>query len=199
MIDEAARARFAQAAAPVARMLGRAGVTPALVSWFGLGLAVLAMAAVAYDRRTLAVAVWIASRLADGLDGLVARETGRRSPFGGYLDITLDMAAYSGVVLAFGVRTPEHWAVCAGVLAAYVLNITTTLALAAGAAEANRTVAAGNRSVQFTRGLAEAGETHLVYAIWLLFPASLPVVGWIWCGVVLATVVQRTWRASRVL
>lgn len=199
MIDEVARNRFARAAAPVARALGQAGVSPTIISWLGFGLALGAMVAVAHDRRTLAVLAWIASRLADGLDGLVARETGQRSAFGGYLDVTLDMAAYSGVVIAFGLRTPTAWLVCACVLAAYVLNITTTLALAASAAEAGRTVATGNRSLQFTRGLAEAGETHLVYAIWLIFPASLAPVGWAWCGVILATVAHRSWRAARVL
>jgi phosphatidylglycerophosphate synthase len=199
MIDEMARTGFARVAAPVARVLGRAGVSPTIISWLGFALAVAAMVAVAHDRRTLAVAAWIGSRLADGLDGLVARETGQRSAFGGYLDITLDMAAYSGVVIAFGLRTPSAWLVCACVLAGYVLNITTTLALAAAAAEADRTLASGNRSLQFTRGLAEAGETHLVYALWLLFPASLVPVGWVWCVVILATVVHRSWRAWQVL
>lgn len=199
MIDEVARHQFARAAAPVARALERAGVSPAIISWLGFGLALGAMVAVTHDRRTLAVLAWFASRLADGLDGLVARRTGQRSAFGGYLDITLDMAAYSGVVIAFGLRTPAAWLVCACVLAAYVLNITTTLALAAAAAEADRTVATGNRSVQFTRGLAEAGETHLVYAIWLLFPASVVPVGWAWCAIVLATVIHRSWCAARLL
>lgn len=199
MIDDVVRASFARIAAPVARALGRTGLTPDAVSWMGFACALLAMLAVVHDRRTLAVAAWIASRLSDGMDGVLARETGRRSAFGGYLDITLDMAAYTGVVLAFALRTPEAWLVFTAVLGAYVLNITTTLALAAVAAEADRTVGEGNRSLQFTRGLAEAGETHLTYALWLYLPAHVVPIGWAWCALVLASVAHRTWRAWRVL
>ncbi|MGV3516803.1 hypothetical protein [Luteitalea sp.] len=80
-------------------------------------------------------------------------------------------------------------------LVGYVLNITTTLALAAAAAESDKVLAAGNRTFQFTRGLADAGEASVVYVLWALVPGAVVVVGWMWCALLAATVVQRTWLA----
>ena len=140
-------------------------MTPWQITWTGFGLAVAAAAAVASGHAVPGLIVWLLSRLADGLDGVVAR-VGAAEPFGGYLDITLDMAAYSLMVLAFAVAHPGHALMWQAILVGYVLAITTSLALLV-AAERTRPApsAAGDRTFQFTRGLAEAGET-IVYACW---------------------------------
>ena len=85
------------------------------------------------------------------------------------------------------------------ILVGYVLAITTTLALSSAAERAARTVAAGDRTFQFTRGLAEAGETTIVYVLWILMPSHVALVGWAWCGLLLATALQRSWMAWRFL
>ena len=197
MLDDLVRPRFARLASPATRALARAGVTPTQVSCLGIVLALGGAVAVAAGHPIVGLLLWLVSRVADGLDGALARAAQQQTAFGGYLDITLDMAAYSAMVVAFAWLHPAHTALWVSVLAGYVLNITTTLALAAVAAQADTVVATGNRSVQFTRGLAEAGETSAVYALWALLPDLVPLVGWTWCAMLAATVAQRTWLAWR--
>lgn len=199
MFDELARRRFAAMAGPVARTLATRGVTPNQVTAVGLLLALAAAAAIADGHGWAGLGLWLASRVADGLDGVLARVVTAGSPLGGYLDITADMLAYSAMVLGFAWAHPGHGLLWAAVLAGYVLAITTTLSLAAAAEKASRTVSDTDRSLQFTRGLAEAGETTIVYVLWILFPAHLAWTGWAWVALLAATAAQRTALAARVL
>ena len=195
MFDEVVRPRFARVAAPASLALARLGVTPSQVTWAGFLLALGAAGLVATRHPVLGLAVWLVSRVADGLDGVLARATGQKTPFGAYLDITLDMAAYCAMVAGFALLHPTHHALWMAVLIGYILNITTTLALAAVAADRREVLTPGNRTFQFTRGLAEAGEASVVYVLWALLPGAVLLVGWTWCALLAATVVQRTWLA----
>ena len=197
MFDETVRARFARVATPLGLRVAAWGVTPVHVTWAAFGLALAAAVAVSLDRPVLGLAVWLTSRAADGLDGVLARVSQQQTPFGGYLDITLDMASYSAMLLGFAVAHPEQAVMWQAILAGYVLAITTSLALAAAAERTRVTVSDTNRSIQFTSGLAEAGETSVVYACWALLPSTIAAVGWAWVALLVATAVQRTWFGWR--
>lgn len=199
MFDEIFRARFGPAARPAARILLRIGVTANQLTMASFTLAAVAAALVAADRPYAGLVVWLISRVGDGLDGVVAREGGSGSPFGGFLDITLDMAAYSLMVLAFATLHPEHAAAWLAVLAGYVMVITTTLALSATATAAARVVSVTDRTFQFTRGLTEAGETSVMYALWVVVPSHIWWLAWLWAAALLITGVQRIALASREL
>lgn len=199
MFDEAVRSRFARATTPLARRCVAAGITPGAITGVGLVAGLLAAAAVASGATLVALLLWIVNRIADGLDGVVARHAGTASPLGGFWDITLDMTAYSAMVIGFAVAHPEHGLLWSLVLMGYVLAITTTLALSAAADQLSRTVADGNRTFQFTRGLAESGETTVVYVLWLLWPSLIVPVGWIWCAILAASAIQRGFLAHRAL
>lgn len=199
MFDETARARFSSLAAPAARALARRGVTPNQVTALGLALALAAAGALAAGHPWVALALWLVSRVTDGLDGVIARVAGSGTPLGGYFDITADMMAYSAMVLGFAALHPQFGVLWSAVLAGYVLAITTTLALAAAAEQARRTVSATDRGLQFTRGIAEAGETTVTYVLWIVFPAQIWWTGWAWVALLAATAVQRTVWASRAL
>jgi phosphatidylglycerophosphate synthase len=199
MFDEPFRIRFAAISGPAGAWLARRGVSPNHVTGVafvtGIGAAWLVAAGHPYG----ALAMWLASRVADGLDGAVARAAGATSALGGYLDITLDMAAYAAMVVGFSVAYPAFNTAWISILAGYVLVITTTLALSEAAALAGRRVSATNRTFQFTPGLAEAGETTGMYTLWLLLPQYLEPLAWVWAVALLATGVQRTCLAWRVL
>ena len=199
MFDDAFRARFAPTVRPVARILLRRGVTATHVTIASFLLAAAAAALVAAHRPYAGLAVWLLSRVGDGLDGVVAREGGSSSPFGGFLDITLDMAAYSLMVLAFAALHPEHVAAWLAILAGYVLVITTTLALSAAATAAARAVSVNDRTFQFTRGLTEAGETSVMYALWVVMPSHIGWLTWVWAAALCITGLQRVHLASRML
>lgn len=200
MFDEPFRTRFAVVSRPAADWLIRLGVTPNQVTVAAGALGLAAAGLVASGHPRTALVVWLTSRLADGMDGAIARAAGSSSAFGGFLDITLDMAAYVAMVLGFAVANPAESRAWLGILAGYVLVITTTLALSDAANAARRRVSSGNRTFQFTPGLTEAGETNAMYALWVLFPAHLPWLTWVWAAALLATSAQRLhlgWRLLR--
>lgn len=199
MFDDSIRPLFARLVTPAGRALSSWGVTPTVITWAGFALAGAGAAAIASGFRWVGLGFWLLSRIVDGLDGVVARVSGRQSAFGGYLDITLDMAAYSLMVVAFAHVHPQPPLLWQAILVGYVLTITTTLALSSAAERAARTLTAGNRTFQFTRGIAEAGETTVVYALWVVFPSLLVPVGWTWCVLLVATAAQRSWLAHQLL
>jgi phosphatidylglycerophosphate synthase len=197
MLDEPFRAAFARRLRPVARALGRAGASPNALTLSAFLLSLMAAALVASGWRWSGLSVWLVSRVLDGFDGLVAREGGLSTPFGGFLDVTLDMAAYSVMLVAFATQHPGWQLLWELTLVGYVLASTSTLVLSSLLeARAQRT---GNRSVQFTAGLAEAGETTITYVLLTAFPEYADAIGWCWCAVVFITVGQRIIVARRLL
>ena len=199
MFDETVRTHLEPLLSPIARGLGRIGLTPTTVTVGTFVIAGVAAGAIAGGYPAVGLAIWLVSRVGDGLDGVLAWASNRVTAFGGYLDITLDMAAYSAMVVAFATLHREPRLAWLGILTGYVLSITTTLALAAAADRAGRTVSATNRTYQFTRGLAEGGETTLVYVAWIVFPSFVEPVAWAWCAILFAAVIQRSILAWRVL
>ena len=199
MFDERVRAILPRAVKPVIRLLTQAGITPNVMSVLAFGTALAAGALVATGFPRMAIGVWLVSRVGDGLDGILARETGRSTAFGGYLDITLDMTAYSAMVMGFAVAHPDLGIVWSVILVGYALAITTTLALSNAAAAAGRHVSDTNRTFQFTTGMAEAGETTVMYVLWVVFPGGLGWLAWVWVAMIFVTVIQRSWLAYRVL
>jgi len=200
MFDEIIRRVMPRVLSAPARVLARAGVSPNMVSVFGAALGVGSGVLVARDHVGAGIGLWLFSRVLDGLDGILARESGMTSAFGGYLDITLDMAAYSAMLLGFAVIHPEGGIVWAVVLMGYLLVTTTTLALSSLIEKQNaRVLPENNRSLQFTPGFAEAGETTAAYVLLALFPGSVTAIAWGWTALCFATVVQRTLLARRLL
>lgn len=199
MIDAPVRRLLGRWLAPAGRWLGRAGITPNALTMVGAALGVTAALLIARGAAWTGLGVWLVSRAVDALDGIVAREAGLASAFGGYLDITLDMVAYGAMVLGFAAVHPQGQWLWPSVLFGYLLVTTTTLALSS-ILEARRATRPDNdRSLQFTAGFAEAGETSIVYALFVAWPEGIAVVGWGWVAVCAATVIQRTILARRLL
>lgn len=195
MFDEPFRARFDVAVRPLGRWLVARGVTANAISLATFFFALIAAALIAFGYAWAGLAVWLLSRIGDGFDGVVARVGQSSSPFGGLLDITLDMAGYSAMVLAFAIVHPAAALAWTSVLAGYVLVITTTLALSDAARAAAQRVSATNRTFQFTGGLAEAGETTVMYTLWVLFPQHVLWLAWLWVVVLVATALQHMVQA----
>lgn len=106
MINVHVRPALARALTPVGRALARVGVTPDVVTALGT-LGVAAGSLGFYPRGQLFVGTLICTFfvLADMLDGAIARAVGRTSPWGAFLDSTLDRvgdaAILGGLVLWF--------------------------------------------------------------------------------------------------
>ncbi len=198
MIDNPFRQVLPRFAGPMLRMYGALGLSPNAVSVLAFALAGVAAGFTVVDWPLAAIAFWWLGRLADGTDGIYARETGQASDFGAYLDIVLDMAAYSLMVLAFDQLHPELHDRWLWMLFFYVLCIASALAL--GMQEANRKLAPrDDRGLRLGAGLAEGGETGIAYTLFLLFPAQLPWLTGVWIAILATTVVARTLLARRLL
>jgi len=92
-------------AAPLARALANLGVSADHLTWTGLVASTLAGFLVAGGHFRPAALALLLGSLCDVLDGSVARATGKTSPFGAFLDSTVDrvaeMAFFAGVMVRF--------------------------------------------------------------------------------------------------
>jgi phosphatidylserine synthase len=172
-------------------------VTPTVLTAIGLVIGVGACWAVAKEQWTVALVLWLLNRVADGLDGAVARiSTTGPTDLGGFLDIMADFAIYGGIVAAVGYAVPETRVAALVTLLAYYLNGAAFLAwssLAEPTANGNSggEHAGDGRDFAFPAGLAEGSETIIAYVILMLFPGWARTILWLWAGIVGITVVQR--------
>lgn len=199
MLDGAARRLIDPGLDRLGAALARAGIGADAVTWAGFVLGLLAAGAIWAERYWLGLALILVSRLADGLDGAVARHT-RKTDVGGFLDIVLDFAFYGGIPLAFVLARPETNGVAgAALITSFYVNGATFLAYAVMAAKHGLTTEArGAKSLYFTTGLAEATETIAVFCLFCLLPGWFVPLAWAFAALTLATAAARIALAMQV-
>lgn len=182
------------------RCLAKLGVSADLVSLVGLGFGILAAALVAVGGGGVwAAGLLLAGRLADGLDGAVARARGK-TDFGGYLDIVCDFAFYGAIPLAFVLQDlTTNGAAGAFLLATFYLNGATFLGFAILAERRGlETKARGEKSLYFTAGLMEGTETILIFLVMVLWPPLFVPLAWVFGALCIVTALARVILAWRV-
>ncbi|MEY4697645.1 MAG: hypothetical protein RIT14_2073 [Pseudomonadota bacterium] len=162
------------------RALAAQGIGADAVTLAGLALGLAAAGLIAAGGP----AVWallplLLGRVADGLDGAVAR-AGRKSDFGGYLDIVCDFIFYAAIPLAFALRDPAADAAAAAfLLASFYVNGASFLGYAILAEKHGMESAArGEKSLYFTAGLLEGTETIALFVLFCLWPAGFAPLAW---------------------
>lgn len=161
------------------RRLAARGVTADGMTLFGFGLGLLAAVTIALGAPGLALVPLLLSRLADGLDGAIARAT-RKTGFGGYLDISVDFLFYGAVPLAFVFADPtNHGLAGAFLLASFYFNGSTFLGFAILAEKHGmQTEAQGKKSHYHSGGLVEGTETIILFAAVCLWPQCFNIAAW---------------------
>ena len=171
MLDRAANAALMPLFQVIARGLVRAGIGADAVTLVGFAIGVAAAVSIAMQSYALGLALLLASRLADGLDGPVARLT-QATDRGAYLDITLDFLFYASIPLAFAIANPAANALPTAVLlAAFIGTGSSFLAFAVFAQK--RGIASSdypNKGLYYLGGLTEATETLICFALMCLWP-----------------------------
>lgn len=167
---------------PLNRMglrIARHGISANTVTLIGLVLGLAAAAMIAAQQFWLALALVLASRLADGLDGAVARAHGV-TDFGGYLDITCDYVFYAAIPLAFVMLDPSaHGVAGAFLLLSFYVNGGSFLGFAILAEKKGlRNGAHGTKSLYFTSGLLEGTETIAFFLLLCLLPGWFVPLAW---------------------
>lgn len=197
MLDRQLRARLAPALEPVARRASGRGVRARTVTAAGLVVGIGACVAASLAIWPLALVLWLANRLIDGLDGPLARLEGP-TDLGGLYDFLADFVVYGGFVVAVAVAEADARVACTALLAAYLLNNVALLSFSS--LIERRGLAMGDeRSLRFTGGLTEGFETIVAYSLICLFPGAAELIVWVFTAMVLATVVQRLALARRTL
>ena len=153
------------------RWLAAHGVIADQVTVAGFAIGLGAALSVASGQFGLGLALILANRLADRLDGAIARAT-KPTRRGGFLDIVLDFIFYASIPLAFAVFDPTRNALAAATLIASSLaNGGAFLAYAVMAAKQGLTTSAqGEKLIYYVAGLAEGGETIAVFCALCLWP-----------------------------
>ena len=173
MLDRAATGLISPAIQRLARLLVRAGFSANQLTLAGFGIGLGAALLVATQHYPAAIAAILCSRLCDGLDGAMARET-RVTDAGGFLDIALDFMFYAAIPLGFAFADPSRNALAAAcLLAAFVGTMASFLAFAVLAERRGlSSLDYPQKGLYYLGGLTEAGETLACFAAMCLWPAA---------------------------
>jgi phosphatidylglycerophosphate synthase len=198
MFDGIARGLVTKPLDKAGRSLAESGITANAMTFLGLILGLGCALSVVMRWDILALALLGLNRIADGLDGAIARASAI-SVRGGFLDITFDFIFYGSIPLAFALRDPQLFALPAVILlASFYANGASFLAYAAAAAELGmKTKGRGVKSLYYTAGLVEGFETIAFFIAFILFPHWFPSLAYIFAALCLITCLSRIllgWR-----
>lgn len=177
-------------------------VHPTVISTVGLSLSLGAAIAASQRLIVVAVGLWLLGRIADGLDGLAARATGRSSDVGGLVDFVFDTIGYASIPvgLAIGIDTRAGWIVTAVLLASFYLNAVSLGHVAALLEKRGRGARERGESTSATmpRGLVEGTETIVFFTAALAFIDAAPVIWSVMAALVVVTALERVrWAAGQ--
>lgn len=155
----------------LAKWAAKLPVSANAVSAAGLGFGLAAALAIAWGAFALALVLIILNRIADGLDGPIARAHGP-TDLGGYYDIVFDFLFYGAIPLAFAFHDPSaNGLAAAALLASFYANGATFLAYSALAAKRGETTEVqGRKAIYYFAGIAEGAETIAVFCLMCLLP-----------------------------
>ncbi|MCY4473482.1 MAG: CDP-alcohol phosphatidyltransferase family protein [Kistimonas sp.] len=169
------------------------------VTLVGFGMGILALPLLIQQHYAAALVMILLNRVADGLDGAIARQTSP-SDAGGFLDITLDFIFYAAIVLGFAAAQPATNALAAAfLLFCFTGTGTSFLAFACMAAKNQLQPEQPPKSLYYLEGLTEGTETLLFFGAACLWPTGFPVLAWCFGALCLVTTATRLLRGYRLL
>jgi phosphatidylglycerophosphate synthase len=198
MLDGKAREIIDPVLDRIGGALAAAGISANSVTGAGLAMGLAAALAIALETYLAGLVLLLVSRLADGLDGAVARHS-QKTDLGGFLDIVSDFTFYGAIPLGFVFADPAANAVAGSVLLfSFYVNGSSFLAFAIMAEKQGlATMARGSKSLYFTTGLAEASETIAVFCAFCLFPSAFAPIALVFAAICFITAGARVLLAMR--
>jgi phosphatidylglycerophosphate synthase len=200
MFDEWFRLHKERWLTPLALMLGRTA-SPLGVTLLALVVGLASAVAAARSAWTVALVLWIANRVLDGVDGTLARVQHRQSDFGGYLDILLDFVVYAAVPIgiALALDTRAVWLATVVLLASWFVNAASWMYLAAVLERRGQGAQARGEltTVTMPRGLVAGTETVVFFVLFLALPAHFATLAWLMAAGVGVGITQRVLWAAR--
>ncbi|AOW14563.1 hypothetical protein LPB72_05820 [Hydrogenophaga crassostreae] len=201
MLDRLIQTAIKPLITKAAKALVKAGVSADGLTLTGFLVGMGAAVAIVFEAYITGLVMLLTSRLMDGLDGAVARET-TPTDRGGFLDITLDFLFYASIPLAFAISNPAQNALPAAVLLAAFIGTGSSFLAFAIVAEKNRiaSTAFPNKSFYFLGGLTEATETIVALSAMCLWPEAFPLIAYgfaVLCAITIAMRIGWGWQRFR--
>jgi phosphatidylglycerophosphate synthase len=200
MLDKRIRPLIDRPLAVMGQRLAARGVSADQVTLAAFAAGMAGALAIGLGQPLVGLVLILVGRLADGLDGAVARAT-RKTDRGGYLDITLDFFFYGAVPLAFAFADPALNALAAAALiASFLANGAAFLAFAVMAERRGlETRAQGEKSLFYMMGLVEGTETVAFFVAFCLLPDLFPRLAGAMAALCTLSAAARVVHAYRVL
>ncbi len=180
-------------------VLARIAKTVAVRGWsadnvtvLGFVLGVGCVLALSLQWYTIALGLLLLNRLADGIDGELARAQAPTDA-GGFLDITLDFIFYALFPLGFAIADPANNALPAAVLIASFVG--TGASFLAFSSMANKQKIErpqfAYKGLYYLDGLAEGTETIIIFVIMCLLPQYFVFLAWLFAFICMITAINR--------
>ena len=151
-------------------------IHPNVITTIGFAIGIAGIVVLFLGYNIIAFAIWILNRIFDGLDGMVARQSGKQTDFGGYYDIIIDFIIYASIpaVLAIREASPPVYIATVVLLAAFYVNSASWMYLSS-LLEKRKNSSSGDSitSIQMPRGIIEGTETIIFYSLFILLPQFL--------------------------
>jgi phosphatidylglycerophosphate synthase len=200
MLDRVANTALQPALRIGAHALMRLGLGADGLTLVGFGVGIAAAAAIATGYPLAGLALLLASRAFDGMDGIVARAT-QPTDRGAFLDITLDFLFYASIPLAFAVADPVRNALPAAVLLAAFIGTGSSFLAFAILAE-RRGLSSDQypgKGFFYLGGLTEATETLICFGLMCVWPEHFAWWAYGFAGLCALTIATRVIGGAQVL
>lgn len=180
---------------PISKSLKERGAHADAITLAGFMIGVMALPLLAFGYHHLAAIPIIINRLADGVDGTVAR-LGQPTDRGAFLDISLDFLFYAMVPLGFGLAAPTENALPAAVLICSFIGTGSSFLAFALIAE-RRGMSAPNfprKGLYYLGGLTEGAETIAMFLAMCVWPDWFPVLAYGFAAACFLSTGVRLWQ-----
>lgn len=132
MLDTTLKPKIDPYLKQIAEKLGEIGIGPNQITLYGFVIGFIGCVAIGLQSYIFGLFLILLNRLADGLDGAVARfntenTQTKPNPFGAYLDIILDMILFGAFVFLFMLGQPNHAATAAFLMFSFIGIFATSL------------------------------------------------------------------------
>jgi len=197
MLDEILRPVKDRVLKPIVLIIGRY-LSPNTVTMAAFLFGMAGAAAVLADWYVTGLVLWALNRIADGLDGAIAREYHSQTDIGGYLDILLDFTVYAALPAAFALRldTRTGYLSLILLLAVFYINAASWMYLSALLEKRGQHLKLPGKlppqtSIQMPGGIIGGTETIVFYTLFFLFPGRIVLLFILMAVLTMGTVIQR--------
>ena len=154
----------------VGKYLLKIGISANTMTIIGFVLGLIAMLFIYNQQLSIAFICIVLSRLADGFDGAIARNS-KLTDFGGFLDTVCDFIIYSGIVFSFGLYSTENLPHALFLIFSFIGPTTSFLAYAIIAGKRKiSTDKRGKKSFYYLGGICEGTETIFTLLLMCVIP-----------------------------